>query len=85
MLTTQAASQYLLHRQLFSDMERQQVRDAKKHAEHTKQLQKIRESKESERLRIEQAEAEKIGHYDDSSSEVRWCWIPLNNFTFSLK
>ena len=46
------------------------MRDAKKHAEHTKQLQKIRESKESERLRIEQAEAEKIGQYDDSSSEV---------------
>ena len=47
------------------------MRDAKKHAEHTKQLRKIRESKESERLRIEQAEAEKIGHYDDTSSEVR--------------
>lgn len=46
------------------------MRDARKHAEHTKQLQKIRESKESERLRIEQAEAEKIGQYDDSSSEV---------------
>ena len=47
------------------------MRDAKKHAEHTKQLKKIRERKESERLRIEQAEAEKIGYYDDSSSEVR--------------
>ena len=52
-------------------MERQQVRDAKKQAEHTKQLRKIRETKESERLRIEQAEAEKMGQYDDSSSEVR--------------
>ena len=51
-------------------MERQQVRDAKKHAEHSKQVQKIRASKESERLRIEQAEAEKIGQYDDTSSEV---------------
>lgn len=71
-LTPQAASQYLLHRQLFSDMERQQVRDAKKLAEHTKRLQKIRENKESERLRIEQAEAAKFGQYDDdSSSEVR--------------
>ena len=46
------------------------MRDAKKHAEHSKQVQKIRASKESERLRIEQAEAEKIGQYDDTSSEV---------------
>ena len=69
MFTVQAASQYLLHRQLFSDMERQQVRDAKKQAEHSKQIQKIREGKESERLMIEQAEAEKIGYY--TSSEVR--------------
>ena len=46
------------------------MRDAKKHAEHSKQVQKIRASKESERMRIEQAEAEKIGRYDDSSSEV---------------
>ena len=47
------------------------MRDAKKQAEHSKQIQKIRESKESERLKIEQAEAEKIGYYDDSSSEAR--------------
>ena len=46
------------------------MRDAKKHAEHSKQVQKIRANKESERLRIEQAEAEKIGQYDDTSSEV---------------
>jgi len=60
-------------------MERQQVRDAKKHAEHNKQLQKMRESKESERLRIEQAEAEKIGQHSDSSSEV---WEPLKCLYF---
>ena len=46
------------------------MRDAKKQAEHSKQIQKIRESKESERLKIEQAEAEKIAYYDNSSGEV---------------
>ena len=58
-------------------MERQQVRDAKKHAEHSKQVQKIRANKESERLRIEQAEAEKIGQYDDTSSEVSQLYIEV--------
>ena len=64
-------------------MERQQVRDAKKHAEHSKQVQKIRASKESERLRIEQAEAEKIGQYDDTSSEVSQLYIEVMLILFN--
>ena len=59
------------------------MRDAKKHAEHSKQVQKIRASKESERLRIEQAEAEKIGQYDDTSSEVSQLYIEVMLILFN--
>ena len=66
----QAANQYLLQRQLFSDMERQQVREAKRRAEHNKKVKELRQLKELERQRIEQAEAEKTGYQDSPSSEV---------------
>ena len=66
----QAANQYLLQRQLFSDMERQQVREAKRRAEHNKKVKGLRQLKELERQRIEQAEAEKTGYQDSPSSEV---------------
>ena len=70
-ISFQAANQYLLQRQLFSDMERQQVREVKRRAEHNKKVRQLRELKELERQRIEQAEAEKIGFQDSPSSEVR--------------
>jgi len=51
-------------------MERQQVREAKRRAEHDKKFQELRQLKELERQKIEQAEAEKIGYQDSPSSEV---------------
>jgi len=51
-------------------MERQQVREAKRRAEHNKKVKELRQLKELERKRIEQAEAEKIGYQDSPSSEV---------------